>query len=324
MTKKFSIIIPVAPEREVEILSSLKELDYPKTDFNVIVIKGTNPSDNRNKGAEKATGNILVFLDDDGVVEKNYLKNLENFFYSHPEIDIVGGPQLTPKDEKGFAKISGYALSSKFGAANVAGRYKGKLNLNAGECDLTSANMACKKEVTKKIKFDTNLFPGEDPKFIEDAKKAGFKIACSPEFVIYHRRRPDAKSFIKQIFNYGKVRPQKEKFIDTLKKPFFLIPSLFVVYILFLLGISVPRMAITGSVISATVILDNLFFLPLIAYTILNILFSLYESLKNKDFKSVFVLPVVYFMIHLSYGTGMIYGYLRKLIKQDEKENSFN
>ncbi|MDD5012030.1 MAG: glycosyltransferase [Candidatus Nanoarchaeia archaeon] len=320
MAKKFSIIIPAAPERKVEILESLKELDYPKKDFHVIVIKGTNPSENRNKGAEKATGEILVFLDDDGVVEKDYLKNLENFFISHSEIDIVGGPQLTPKDEKGFAKISGYALSSKFGAAKVAGRYKGKLNLNANECDVTSANLACKKEVMDKIKFDTKLFPGEDPKFIADAKREGFKVACSPDFVIYHRRRADMKSLMKQIFNYGKVRPAKEKFSETLKKPSFLIPSLFVFYILFLIGTSVKEVAITGAIISTTII-DGLSFLPLIAYTALNILFSLYESIKNKDFKSVFVLPVVYFMIHLSYGTGMIYGYIKKLINKNEKEN---
>lgn len=310
MTKKFSIIIPVAPDRQVEILNSLKNLDYPKSNFQVIVIKGTNPSDNRNKGVEKAEGEIIVFLDDDGIVEKDYLKNLEKFFLSHPEVDIVGGPQLTPKDEKGFAKMSGYALSSKFGAANVANRYKGKLDLNADECSITSANLACKEEVMDKIKFDTKLFPGEDPKFIEDAKKAGFKIASSPDFVIYHRRRPSIKSLMKQIFNYGKVRPLKEKFVDTLKRPFFLIPSLFIIYLCILF--SVNPFLITGAVIGANTPISPLWF-PLIVYMLLNIFFSVYESVKNKDFKSVFILPFIYLAIHLSYGIGMIYGYIKKL-----------
>lgn len=318
MAKKFSIIIPVAPERKVEILESLKKLDFPKKEYEIIIENGTNPSNNRNRGAEKAQGNFLVFLDDDGVVGEDYLKNLEKFFLLHPEIDIVGGPQLTPKDEKGFAKISGYALSSKFGAANVSERYNGRLNLNADECSITSANLACKREVFDKIKFDTKLFPGEDPKFISDAKKSGFKVATSPDFVIYHRRRPDVRDLMKQVFNYGRVRPLKEKFTETLKKPFFLIPSLFVIYILYLLAISIQEINITGAVIDA-IFINNLSFLPLTAYMILNILFSLYESLKNKDFKAVFILPIVYLAIHLSYGVGMIYGYIKKIF--NEKKN---
>ena len=45
----------------------------------------------------------------------------------------------------------------------------------------------------------------------------------------------------------------------------------------------------------------------------LNVLFSLYESVKNKDYKAVFILPFVYLLIHLSYGIGMIRGYIGKL-----------
>ena len=78
--------------------------------------RGLNPSENRNNGAKRAKGEIIAFLDDDAVIDVNFLKEAEEFFDKHPEIDIVGGAQLTPKWQKGFAKLSGYALSSKFGA----------------------------------------------------------------------------------------------------------------------------------------------------------------------------------------------------------------
>lgn len=300
---KFSLVIPLAPERNAEILNSIKELDYPKSKFHVIVIKGKNPSDNRNKGAEKAKGEIIIFLDDDAVLDKGYLKNAEEFFERHKEINVVGGPQLTPKDEKGFAKISGYALSSKFGAWKLSNRYSGeKEKLDADETALTSANLLCKKEVIKKVQFDPRLFPGEDPKFIEDAKKQGFKVAYSPNIILYHRRRASIKDLIKQIFNYGKVRPAKESFIETIKKPFFLAPSLFVLYLLILISFSFINFS-------------KILFLPLLFYISLAIFFSIFDSAKNKDYKAILFLPFIYPIIHISYGIGMICGFIKKVFK---------
>jgi len=43
---KFSLIIPVTPERDAEIIDSIKKLDYPKSEFHIVVVKGRNPSGN--------------------------------------------------------------------------------------------------------------------------------------------------------------------------------------------------------------------------------------------------------------------------------------
>lgn len=301
---RFSLVIPVAPDRDAPIVDFLKKMDYPKSKFEIIVIKGLNPSENRNLGSQKAKGEIIGFLDDDAEVEPDFLKNVESFFNKYKSVDIAGGPQLTPRSQRGFAKISGYALTSKFGAAGTAVRYKvGKLSLDADESSLTSANLFVKKEIMKRIKFDPKLFPGEDPKFIEDAKSANLRIAYCPDFVIYHKRRETLQALIKQISNYGKVRPLKEPFIKTLNKPLFLIPLLFTVYLILALIFITTKFYIFA-------------IFPLVIYILLDLFFSLIESLKNKDFKAIFVLPFIYPIIHVSYGTGMIYGYfLRRKLK---------
>ena len=71
---KFSIIIAVAPGRSTPVLECLGNLDYPKKDFEVIIEKGFNPSENRNNGIKKAEGDILLFLDDDCYIEKDLLR----------------------------------------------------------------------------------------------------------------------------------------------------------------------------------------------------------------------------------------------------------
>jgi GT2 family glycosyltransferase len=304
---KFSLIVPLAPGRNAEILDSIKKLNYPEKGYEVIVIEGLNPSENRNKGAKKSRGKIVVFLDDDAVIDENILKEAERFFDEHKEIDIVGGAQLTPKWQRGFAKISGYALSSKFGAWKMEVRYsQKKLNLDADETMLTSANLFCRKDVMKKIQFDTKLFPGEDPKFIDDAKKAGFRIAYSPDLILYHKRRESVKALIKQISSYGRTRTNKESFFETLKKPFFLMPSLLCIYLIFLLIIEILGLSNLISIRSL------LLFIPFILYVLLNLLFSVYESIRNRDLRGIFILPFIFLIIHISYGIGMIDGYLRK------------
>ena len=327
----FSIVIAVAPERSLEVLSSIKELSYPKEKYEIIVERGLNPSDNRNRGAKKSRGKFIAFIDDDAVVEKNFLKNAEEFLEENENIDIVGGPQLTPLDDSRFAKISGYAFSSIFGAWKISNRYSGKdICLNADETMLTSANLFCRKKVFKKVNFNPKLFPGEDPDFISKAKKQGFNIAYSPKLIVYHRRRNSFYGLANQIYKYGKTRPEKESLRETLKMPFFLVPSAFLLYIFFLALLSLD--SITGAVIGAREISWFSFYLmlPLLTYVILSLSFSLASAIIEKDIFAFFILPLVYLTIHLSYGAGFLFSSLRlsfrkikiKRNKQNEKDTA--
>ena len=172
---KFSLVVALAPNRNLELKDSLKNLDYPKNKYELIIERGINPSENRNRGIKKSKGEIIAFIDDDAIVNKNLLKNAEEFLEEHKNIEIVGGTQLTPKSDKFFAKISGYVLENPFGTYKMSNRYKkGKLNLDADESSITSAICFVRKDVFKKIKgFNPILFPGEDPEFFGRAKKNG-------------------------------------------------------------------------------------------------------------------------------------------------------
>ena len=291
---EFSLIIPAANDRKVEVVRSINWLEYPKENFEVIVERGPNPSENRNNGIRKSSGSILVFLDDDAVLPKELLKNAKSFFQQHPDAEIVGGPQLTPQDDSFFQKMSGYALSSFFGAFSMSKRYKKTaINLNTDETNLTSAICLIKPSVFDRIGgFNPDLFPGEDPEFFARAKKNGIKIAYSPEIYIYHRRRSTYKLFFKQIFNYGISRIKKEKTSRTKTKPVFLVPSIFVIYLIILPFLS---------------FLSPFFIIPLIIYIVLAIAFSIPSILKNP--LGIFIMPILFFTMHIAYGLGVIKGF---------------
>ena len=289
---KFSVIIALGPGRNAEILDSLKNVNYPKNKYEIIVKEGLNPSENRNNAIKKANGEIMAILDDDVYLDENIFINAENFFNENKDIDLVGGPQLTPESDKFFAKVSGYVLESSFGAYKMSSRYKkNKLNLNADETSLTSANCFVRKKVFDIVGgFNPLLYPGEDPEFFSRVKKHNIKIAYSPDLIVYHKRRNSFFLFCKQIYKYGKVRIVKEKLNRTFVNPIFIIPSLFVVYIIllpFLYGIS------------------KISILPLIIYLILNILFSFGISLEKEPYAFP-LLFVLFFATHISYGLGML------------------
>ena len=164
---KISVVIPVGPGRGVEIVDSLKKGNFSSSHYEIIIEEGLNPSINRNRGIKKAKADIIAILDDDAYAHPSLLSNAYDFFLRYKDIDIDGGPQLSPRNQNFFARVSGYAITSFFGAYKMANRYnKGKLNLDADEKMLTSANMFLRKKVFNVIDgFDSRLYPGEDPEF---------------------------------------------------------------------------------------------------------------------------------------------------------------
>ena len=278
---KISLVIPIGPNYKLSSLDSIK-----KQGENVVLLveEGTHPSKNRNNGIKKAKTEFIAFINSHTILSENWYQKVNNFFINHPQIDIVGGPQLNPVNDNFFAKLSGYALSSFFGSANMSYRYKPNIiDLNANETQITSANLICKKKVFKKVLFDENIYPGEDPKFITDAKAAGFKVAYSPDIIVFNQRRNNALDLIKQIFKYGFYRPKQHGLCSLLKKPVFFAPSCFVLYII---------LCLLGSLFGFYWL-----FLPLILYLIFAIIFGFYESIKHRSFFAVFLLPFAFLTI---------------------------
>lgn len=292
MKPKFSVIIALAPSRHAEVLASLQKVDYDQKMLQIIIKKGLNPSENRNNGCKEATGEILAFIDDDAIVDRNIFQRAEEFFSRHPDIDLVGGPQLTPENDGFFAKTSGFVLESWFGTHAMRCRYKRcKENLDANETCITSANCFIRRSCFLKTSgFNPALFPGEDPEFFTRIKNEGLRIAYSPDLIVHHRRRDSLGGFCRQFYKYGKTRCLKEKLNKQKAGLLFLMPMFFVGYV------------VVGGVLS---FLHAAFLLPLLLYFFIDFLVSLWMGL-HRGLHRIPLLIMLFFLLHTSYGLGMI------------------
>ena len=291
---QITLIIPAAPGVPIDTLESAR-LQHPPV--MVVVEEGPNPSANRNRGVTRAATPWVAFTNAHTVLREDWAARVEAFFHEHVSVDIVGGPQLNYAHDGYFARMSGDALSSPFCTAEMSRRYQpARLNLDASEDDLTSANLVCRREVFERVRFDETIYPGEDPKFVSDARRAGFKVAYTPEIVVFNRRRSTLAALWKQIFRYGATRVQKETFAELCAHPKFFVPSAFTLYLL-----ALPMLLWATRYAPV----------PLAGYALLALCFGALRAVACRRPEYVLLLPPLFLWIHLAYGAGFLSRLLR-------------
>ena len=72
--------------------------DFPDVVFHYFIETNQGLSHARNRGIKEGAGDILVYVDDDALVNKEYLETYADFFDKMPEIEAAGGP-IIPKYE---------------------------------------------------------------------------------------------------------------------------------------------------------------------------------------------------------------------------------
>jgi len=82
-----------------EICRHFKEAN-PEINFRYVKEPQQGLSAARNKGIEEAAGDIIVYIDDDALIDPNYLEDYADWFAKHPRTMAAGGPIL-PRYEEG-------------------------------------------------------------------------------------------------------------------------------------------------------------------------------------------------------------------------------
>ena len=201
------------------LLESIAKNDYPTTDYEIVLVDN-NCTDNtrgvyeqfatanpmvtlryvvepeqglsaaRNRGIKEAKGDIIIYVDDDALVDTDYIRQYAEHFATYPETMAAGGPIEPLYETKEPSWMSPYTKALLTAWMNYGtqvreypnGRYPG------------GGNAAYRKEVFEKVGlFNTelgrkgNLLLASEEKDIFDKMKAlGMKVLYLPTPVLHH------------------------------------------------------------------------------------------------------------------------------------------
>ena len=173
----------------------------------IIVANRGNKSEARNAAAKEASGEILVFFDDDVVLRKHCIEELLEPF-SDEKVAIVGGVNIAFPEADFREKIGGALLASTVTMFRSAARYTPRGNIReTDESEIILCNMAIRKDVFFKAGgFPLDCIPCEENVLINNVQKLGYKVIYNPFAIVFHDRPRVFVPYFKKIFGYGKGR----------------------------------------------------------------------------------------------------------------------
>jgi len=331
MSYFLSIISPIRNEEKYidKCLASLVNQDYDKQNYEILVIDGVSTDktreivkqyesnydniklfDNPNKtvpyalniGIKHAIGDVIIRVDGHAVIEKDYLLQCVKYL-KNTRAECVGGV-IENINETYIGKAIALAMSSPFGVGNARFRTSGE----EGFVDCLAFG-AYRREVFDKIgNFDEEFVRCQDDELNYRLRKFGGKIFFTPKIKSYYYPRSNLKKLWRQYFQYGfwKIRVLQKHFKTMQPRQF--VPPAFVFSLLTtgVLGVFSTRAL-------------WLFLSIILTYLVACFAVSLKISLK-KGFEYLKILPIIFFMLHISYGLGFLFGLIR-FLKYWKKSN---
>lgn len=183
-------------------------------------------SDARNRGAQAAKGNWIIFLDSDCIIPPDYLKQV-NKGIDEQNLQVFGGPDAAHESFSDVQKAISYSMTSLF----TTGGIRGKKN-HVGVFHPRGFNMGMERGAFFAVNGYSEFKCGEDIELSIRLIKAGFRTGLIPEAFVYHKRRTDFKKFYKQVYRFGAARINIYARHNEELKLTHLFPSAFVIFML--------------------------------------------------------------------------------------------
>ena len=302
-----TIIIPTKPDlREIAAVSSARALDYPREKLEIIVARGRQPSVQRNTAIKAARGELIYFLDDDSLAQKENLRRAVDYF-RNPKVQMLGGPNLCPPDAPPLEKVFALVLASwnAFGPSRARYWPVGSVR-ESGEKELILCNLIARRDALLELGgFNEALYPNEENALMDELQKRGGKLLYDPQFFVHRRPRRTLKSFCKMLFTYGRGRAEQFRVNPTFGSAMNFVPPMFCVYL-----VALPFLWSFGWPV----------FLPLDLYGVVLIEQAVLLERRSGSFKSLCAIPLIV-LTHMLYGAGFWRGLFTKLKRSGQPSN---
>jgi glycosyltransferase involved in cell wall biosynthesis len=333
----YSIIVPSFNRQEelVELLASMQTLDFPRDQFEVIVVddgssdqtlpylqdfsnqahinfkfctqQNLGPGAARNTGMEQGRGDFFLFIDSDCYVPRHWLKEIDNQL-NQQRADACGGPDSFHQDFSPLLKAINYSMTSFLTTGGLRGR-KGK---KLARFYPRSFNMGLSRNLWHKIGGFGSLRHGQDIEFSNRILKSGARVIYVAGAFVYHKRRTTLRRFYRQVFNWGVARVNLYKIDKGMLEPLHALPALIT---LCLLGLCL--LAVFYSPARILLLLG-------FSCLLILILFSMLGAIrKYQEIKPALLLPLIMPAQIIGYGLGFINNFIRRVILGKKEKVGF-
>ncbi len=315
-----SVIIPIRNEAEhiERCLDAVVGQDYPVDRLDVVAVDGMSDDDTReivsgyvqgypnvrmldnprrvvptalNIGIRAAQGDTIIRVDGHTTLAPDYVRQCVAAL-ERTGADNVGG-RMDAQSPGYFGEAVALATSSPFGVGNARFHYSHK-----DEWVDTVYMGAYRREVFERIGlFDEEMVRNQDDEFNYRLRAHGGRILLCPQIRSQYTNRSSPRKLWRQYFEYGywKVRVLQKHPRQMQWRQF--VPPVFVVALLGALGLSALRVFWPLALIAGS-------------YMVANLAACLWIA-GRYGLRYLAVLPVVFSILHLSYGTGFLNGLIR-------------
>jgi len=267
-----------------------------------------------NIGVRHAGGEIIIRVDGHTTIAPDYIAQCVAAL-NKTEAENIGG-KMNAVGENLFGEVVSIATSSPFGVGGARFHYS-----DQEEWVDTVYMGAWRREVFERIGFfDEELVRDQDDEFNYRLRAHGGKILLSPKIKSTYTVRGTPLKLWKQYYQYGywKVRVLQKHPRQMRPRQFvppFFVAALLLSFILATLSvILIPRTAPTALFNLA---LDTWYLIPG-TYLLANITASLL-TVYRKGWCYFLMLPLVYSILHISYGLGFLVGLVRFVNRWGDK-----
>lgn len=286
-------------------MERFKNTDYGFRNVAIVQCAKKNQAFSWNAALMTATGDVIIRVDAHARIPRNFVsRNIYNLSQGE---DVVGGGRPNITSDVSSWKLTLLAAEDSLFGSSVAS-YRRPPTQKEYLDSLFHA--AYRREVIQKVGgFNENLGRTEDNEFHYRIRKAGYKLCCCPDIISYQHSRNNLKDMIRQKYSNGRWIGLTLSECPGCLSYFHFAPFAFVM------------MIILCSIIAALGF-------PILLYTLL-IVYGMFDIVNAvgcftmKNLQPQFaLLPIIFPILHVSYGIGTIVGLIQIPFWQKKIKNS--
>lgn len=247
-----------------------------------------------NKAITKAKGTVLLRMDAHSIYPQNYISELVRHLFIYDADNVGGVWDIQPGADTAIARAIAFCNGHPFGIGNAQYRYA-----ENGVRGADTVPFGCyKMSVFEKIGgFDEDLIRNQDDELNARLKKNGGKIFLISSIKIKYFARENLSKMARMFYQYGLYKPLVNKKLGAISTFRQLVPLWFVLFLL------------TGAVTCLFRPQMFPYFLVFLAfYLLVAFLVSVSNAIKQNSIAQLFLTPICFFTIHISYGVGYLKG----------------